>query len=354
MRFAAGQADAEGCALSFLAFRLNLPAAKLQNPVNQRKPQTVSGGSVGGILLIEFIKNMGNMLRPDSDSLIPYPYGDVGILFFCPDVDGAAFVAEFHGIADEVHPDMIHHFQIISVGKLWHVQIKQEMLCRPLTLQPENAGADLFIQIIRRLLCHQLLIFIMNALSSMIENDDTPGFENVVDIRFAGKETYTIDRIEDSGYSYSDADVYFVQQNGKYLPLDKSAVTRYLNTITSLNLTDYVTYNATEEELASYGLDEPELSVTVNYTYTDEASEEQIADTCVIHIGRDPEQLQAAQEAEEKGETAGDVAKYVRVGDSQIVYALDSVDYGILSNASYNDLRHKEVFWADFEDVSQE
>ena len=194
--------------------------------------------------------------------------------------------------------------------------------------------------------------YVDSALSSMIQNDVTPGFETVVDIRFTGKETYTIDRIEDSGYSYSDEDVYFVQKNGKYLPLDKTAVTRYLNTITSLDLLDYVTYNATEEELTTYGLDEPELSVTVNYTYTDE-EDAQIADTCVIHISRNPEEQAEAQEAESKGENAADVSMYVRIGDSQIVYELDSVDYGILADASYDDLRHKEVFWADFDDVYQ-
>lgn len=86
-------------------------------------------------------------------------------------------------------------------------------------------------------------------------------------------------------------------------------------------------------------------------TYTDDESEAQIADTCVIHISRNPEELAAAKEAETKGENAKDVSMYVRVGDSQIIYELDSVDYGILSNASYDDLRHKEVFWGDFEDV---
>lgn len=197
--------------------------------------------------------------------------------------------------------------------------------------------------------------YVDSALSNMIQNDVTPGFENVVDIRFTGNENYTIDRIEDSSYSYSDEDVYFVQRDGKYLPLDKAAVTRYLNTITSLDLQTYVTYNATEEELASYGLTEPELSVTVNYTYTDEESDEetQIADTCVIHISRNPEELEASEEAEAKGENAEAVSMYVRVGDSQIVYELDSVDYGIFSDASYDDLRHKEVFWADFDDVYQ-
>ena len=197
--------------------------------------------------------------------------------------------------------------------------------------------------------------YVSSALSDMILDDDIPGFETVVDIRFEGAENYIIQRLEDTNYSYSGEDVYFTQKDGKYLPLDKSAVTQYLNTITSLDLLTYVTYNATGEELASYGLDEPELTVTVNYTQTDHASEdnEQIPGSCVIHISRNPEELAAAEEAEAKGENAEEVSMYVRIGDSQIVYSLDSVDYGILSDASYDDLRHQEVFWADFDDVTQ-
>lgn len=197
--------------------------------------------------------------------------------------------------------------------------------------------------------------YVSASLSDMILDDDTPGFENVVDIRFEGTENYMIQRLEDTNYSYSDDDVYFTQKNGEYLSMDKSAVTQYLNTITSLDLLTYVTYNATEEELTEYGLDEPELTVTVNYTQTDQASEdqEQIPGTCVIHISRNPEELAAAEEAEAKGENAEAVSMYVRIGDSQIVYDLDSVDYGILSDASYDDLRHQEVFWADFTDVTQ-
>ena len=181
----------------------------------------------------------------------------------------------------------------------------------------------------------------MVRLTGMRETNTFPTFENVVDIRFTGEENYTIDRIEDSDYSYSDEDVYFVQQNGKYLPLDTSAVTTYLDTITSLDLQTYATYNVTEEELASYYLDEPELSITVNYTYTDEESEEdaQIAGSCVVHISRDPEELKAARESEEDDENAESVSMYVRIGDSQIVYEMDS--------------ENKEVFWADFEDVYQ-
>jgi len=195
--------------------------------------------------------------------------------------------------------------------------------------------------------------FLKENLSDMICNDDTPGFETVVDIRFTGAENYIIQRMEDTNYSYSPEDVYFTQEKGKYLPLDKSAVVKYLNTITSLSLSNYVTYNATAQELETYGLAEPELSVTVNYTYTEEDSETVVADTCILHISRNPEELAAAQEAEAKGETAGTVSTYVRIGDSQIIYSLDSLNYGILSAASYNDLRHKAVFWGDMAEVKQ-
>lgn len=190
------------------------------------------------------------------------------------------------------------------------------------------------------------------ALSGMIRHDDTPGFENVVDITFSGSESYTIEKVEDSTDTYnSDEDIYFTRHGGRTVPLDTAAVRTYLNTITALDLSDYVTYNVTDEELAGYGLDEPLLSVTVNYTHTDDDGQTQ-ADTCIIHISEDPEERAAADAAEEAGETAGTVTRYVRVGESQIVYTLDSVDFAILKAASYDDLRHKEIFWADFDKVT--
>lgn len=197
--------------------------------------------------------------------------------------------------------------------------------------------------------------YVNNSLSSMILHDDAPGFETVESITFEGDQNYTITMKEESPDTYSEEDIYFVDRDGKNVPLDAARVRRYLNTVTSLDLMTYVTYNATEEELASYGLDDPELSVTVNYTHTEENGDEEetVSDTFVFHISRNPEELAAAQEAEANGEAAKNVSKYVRIGDSQIVYELDDVDYGILSDASYDGLRHREVIWADFEDMTR-
>ena len=197
------------------------------------------------------------------------------------------------------------------------------------------------------------LEYVDSSLSSMIEHDDTPGFETVVDITFAGSENYTIVRTDDSTDTYnSEDDIYFVEHDGKTVPLDTASVRAYLNTVTSLDLLDYVTYNATEEELKTYGLDDPELSVTVNYTYTND-DDETVSDTCVFHISEDPAERAAADEAIAAGNTAGTVTKYVRIGDSQIVYTMDDVDYTILADASYDDLRHKEVFWAEFDIITR-
>ena len=100
-------------------------------------------------------------------------------------------------------------------------------------------------------------------------------------------------------------------------------------------------------------MDDPELTVTVNYSYTDEDDNE-VSDTCVIHISQNPEELEAYEAAKESEEDdLPDVTKYVRVGDSQIVYELSDLDYITLSGAAYDDLRHREVIWADVETVTQ-
>ena len=193
------------------------------------------------------------------------------------------------------------------------------------------------------------------GLRDMIDNDETPSFDNVASIQFKGGENYTIAYEEDSTNTYCADDVYFAQQSGKSLPLDTSKVDSYLRTISFLNPTNYVSYNATEEELLTYGLNDPDLTVTVDYTAGDgDGNEGQ--NTFVLHISRDPEEKKAAEEAVESGgEVSADetVTAYARVGESQIIYKISSSSYKNLMAASYNDLRHREVLWADFADVRQ-
>ncbi|GFN36572.1 DUF4340 domain-containing protein [Tepidimicrobium xylanilyticum] len=194
------------------------------------------------------------------------------------------------------------------------------------------------------------------VLSDLIDNDETPTFnDNVTKIQFKGVEDYHIIYEEDSANTYSDNDVYFAQRNGKSLPLDTHRVNSYLRKITHLDLTDYVTYKASEEELRKYGLDEPELMVTVAYTTENEEGKE-ISDTFVLNISRDPEEKKAAEKISKKDNDNSEEEKitaYVRVGNSKIIYKISSDDYRDLMAASYDSFRHLEVFHGDFESIQQ-
>jgi len=190
------------------------------------------------------------------------------------------------------------------------------------------------------------------VLKDMLDDDEALSYDQVSRIEFEGAENYGIFYEEDSSAARCADDVYFTEQNGKTLPLDPDRVGAYLDNLTTLYLDNYVTYNATDEELASYGLDEPELTVAVDYTRKDEDGSE-VSDTFVLSVSRDPEKLAAAEEAEEKGEEAEEVTGYVRVGDSKIVYEISGYSCGNLMAASYDDLRRREVLAAGFEDVYQ-
>ena len=199
------------------------------------------------------------------------------------------------------------------------------------------------------------------VLSDMIDHDEIPLFENITDICFEGIENYEIAYEQESANTYCPSDVYFAQIDGASLPLDTDLTEEYVSNISLISLTNYVNYKVAEEELADYGLDTPELTVTIDYTYAgDGDDEETISDTFVMHIGRNQEEVKAAEEAAQKAEEEGnadyepeDIPAYVRIGNSQIIYEISNSDYEKLVAVTYNDLRHKEVFTADFGDVYQ-
>ena len=205
-------------------------------------------------------------------------------------------------------------------------------------------------------------------LSDLIDNDEIPQMDTVTALSLTGAVEESIAYVEAGGPSYSDEDVYFLQSGEESLPLDTDLVEDYLGGIRDLVLTDYATYNATEIELASFGLNDPALTVTVEYERQAEAAEEgaepeTTAGTLALHIGRVEEAEESAEEtdaaAEETEESAEDAqeeaqyAYYLRVGDSQIVYNLSDADGEALFAGSYDDLRHRQVFWGDFDDVAQ-
>lgn len=201
-------------------------------------------------------------------------------------------------------------------------------------------------------------------LGDMIQHDKIPEMDSVAEIQFAGIENYKAVYKEDNEITYSAEDVYFVEEGSEELPLDKENVENYVEIIRGLNLTNYVSYDVTDEELKTYGLDDPELTVTLRYLVQGEENEEEKEETVVLRLSRDPDEKEKAESGTSKSSDSDmssddaesdaeeDISAYLRVGESKIIYKLNGVDYENLMEASYNDLRHQEVMWADFDDIS--
>lgn len=196
------------------------------------------------------------------------------------------------------------------------------------------------------------------VLNELLLDDEIPDFEQVQKITLTGEETLTITYEEDSENTYREEDVFFTQSNGKQVPLDTLKVESYLYDVEQLFFNNYVTYNATETELEECGLIDPDLTISIDYTWVDEAEQEQ-SGTFALSIAQDPAEKEAAEAMkEENGEDDSadpeeKITAYARVGDSKIIYQISELDYETLMLASYNDLRHQEVIPADATDIQQ-
>jgi uncharacterized protein YaaQ len=195
-------------------------------------------------------------------------------------------------------------------------------------------------------------------LSDMIDNDEIPDVTNATEIVYTAEESGDVVYDENLVGDAAD-DVYYLDGESAQKPLDTDNVTSYLRKLTYLSLSDYVTYKATTDDLVTYGLADPELSLVI--TYKDEDENEQSFE---LTLGRDEDQKKAVEDAEEDTEstetdsyysttTDSSTGGYLRVGQSAIVYSLSSTDYEALKAISYDSLRHKEVFTADFTGIEK-
>ena len=167
------------------------------------------------------------------------------------------------------------------------------------------------------------------GLSDLIQQDQVPAFAEVEAITLSGDQTDVFRKTE--GQSLCREDEYFRDSDGG--PLDTDLTENYLKTLESLDLTDYVTYKATEEDLRDCYLDTPAQTVTVTY----KPEEDGAAQEFTLHLGKAPDKSE-----EEPGQA------YARVGDSAILYKISESQYQALAACGYDDLRHQSLFTGDF------
>lgn len=159
------------------------------------------------------------------------------------------------------------------------------------------------------------------ALYDVLQYQTVPSVSELTGMQVTSNvRSYEITYLENSGLSYSDAYVWFMDEKA----LDTELTEELLSMVTDLNLTQCVDYDA--DDLSVYGLDAPTAVVTVM-----DGGEAAFT----LEIG------------------GADDACYVRLGDSKMVYQVDSSFIDTLCYTSYADLQPDEVLLMDWETVEQ-
>ncbi len=185
------------------------------------------------------------------------------------------------------------------------------------------------------------------TIDALVKNDEIPNFnqvEKISEIKVSGSSLDAKYK-ENDGLSDNEDDIYFVNKDKEEQPLDTNLVKTYLNNVNALNLGTYVTYNTTDEELAKYGLDEPQYNLEVKYTpKSEDSSSEDSGDSTDSEAGSSEKTiLHVSAKQDDKA--------YVRIGDSKIIYEITEDEYKNVTDGSYDSLRHKSVVTADLSDV---
>lgn len=160
------------------------------------------------------------------------------------------------------------------------------------------------------------------GLYDLMEQQTMPEVEDLTAMRVAMPGGgYTVSREENNGRTYSDEYVWFWENQA----LDTQLTQNLVGTITGLNLSNCVNYDADATDLSTYGLDQPEASVTVfdggKAAYT-------------LDIGG-----------------TGDGVCYVRLADSNMVFQLDDELSQTICYTTAADLLPDEVLLMDWDTV---
>ncbi|MCC8140142.1 MAG: DUF4340 domain-containing protein [Lachnospiraceae bacterium] len=218
-----------------------------------------------------------------------------------------------------------------------------------------------------------LLEYVTTDRDEYMQHDDIPEIESLVELTVAGDATLDAVYDEEGIYSYTQSYNYYNVEDGNYSVLDDERVEDYLSALTSLSLTDYVTYTASSEDLSEYGLDDPDYTITLTaeVAVVDEETEatEETGEDEAVEDGETTEETDEEPETETKeyvlyigtviteeetedGETEETTLAYARVGDSEIIYQLTDEDYETLAANSYDSLRPRAVLSLDWESVT--
>lgn len=192
------------------------------------------------------------------------------------------------------------------------------------------------------LIDEDILAYVSATIEDYLLRDSVYDYSQLTALTVSGEGSVQVEYDPDGQYTYTDEYNYYEVSGDEHLALSDDKVESYLSDLTSLDLSEYETYKATEDDLAEYGLDAPTLTIVMTGEVpaddADESGEDSVeSKSQTIYLSK-----------EEDAEYA-----YLYFEGSTIVYAIMSQDYDELAEASYETLRPDEIVAIDWTNVSQ-
>lgn len=163
------------------------------------------------------------------------------------------------------------------------------------------------------------------GLYDLVQMETLPSSDEIENFIVSAEQKLDILYQENSGLAYSNQYVWFMKEKEEYITLDTELTENLIDSITGLNWLSVAAYHADNEQLAEYGLKTPDVSVELK---TD-------TNKYTLNLGM------------------GDNGScYARLGNSSIVYTIDSTIYDSLLYVTSNDLLPDEPLLMDWNSVT--
>ena len=181
-----------------------------------------------------------------------------------------------------------------------------------------------------------------------LDNDNIPYFYQVTNVNITTADNSLEIIYDDEGeYIYTNNYDYYLTDGDEYKAVATTNMNSLINTYTNFTFTDYVTYKATEEDLSSYGFDDPDVTL---YIKGERYSEQTAALAETSYTEYDSDTIEDAEYTlyfvKKDDETV-----YLHVQDSPIVYNFDVETFESLSSMTYDDLRPSQVISIEEENL---
>ncbi len=200
----------------------------------------------------------------------------------------------------------------------------------------------------------ELVDEISYSLLDCVQKEEIPEMESISSVSVDKEEAVDMVYKEESGYCYSDAYTYYLQDGEEYRNLDNENTENTFTTLSEFSWEECMDYYAEDSELSNYGLDDPDAAVSIVYTPAEEEESTEEADENSEEESSSEETTEEENSSEQEFSyevgTANDTY-YARLSGSNIVYTISQEVYDAAVNASYEELKPEEVLLLDWSTV---